>query len=209
VYYLDKIKRELFEIKKSLINCSLKDEDIDKFIEFLQVYSIPEPLLMVKHFKFIFKAMAVIFACMMVIVLVVYFSLPYLIEPVRAYSDDLAKKMEVTVAKIEELKDDTADKIDSHWYYRWPLGWVSGLLRKGDKKKKNDPNPSHDIKPARQVDPPQAEPQKQAKPAVSAQVPAAVRHIAEPVVQQSRWSKIVGWWNGVKVPDSQVPDSLP
>lgn len=141
VYYLDKIKRELIEIKKTLTGCSLKDDDIHKFIEFLQVYSIPEPLLMVKHFKFIFKAMAVIFACMIVIVLVVYFSLPYLIEPVRTISDDWAKKVEGAVAKTEGYKDGLLDYLASHWYTRWAVG-------ARDIKKKEDPKTAqHDVDP--------------------------------------------------------------
>ena len=193
VYYLDKIKRELFEVKKTLVDCFLKDEEIDEFIEFLQVYSVAEPLLKPSFFKNFFKIISVVFACMVVIVLVVYFSLPYLIKPVRAYSDDLAKKMETAVAKTDEYKDGFLDYLESHWYTSWMVG-------SRDKKKKED------AKPAPQVE---QRSQNQQKPADSAQAPAAGELSVDPAPQQSIWGRFLGWFKQENITDSQALDSLP
>lgn len=137
VYYLDKIKRELFEIKKALTDCTISDIKIDEFIEILQVYSVAEPLLKTSFLKKIFTNISIVFACTMVIILVVYFSLPHLIEPVRAYSNDLAKKMETVVAKTEGYKNGFLDYLEGHWYTRWAVG-----SRNSQKKESVLPNSS-------------------------------------------------------------------
>lgn len=193
VYYLDKIKRELFEVKKTLSGCSLKDEEIDEFIEFLQVYSVAEPLLKPSFLKTFFKIISVVFACMVVIVLVVYFSLPYLIKPVRAYSDDLAKKMETAVAKTDEYKDGVLDYLESHWYTSWMVG-------SRDKKKKEDAKP---------VPQPDLRPQDCPKPTDVAQKPAVVGQGVEVAPKQGVLSRFLGWFKRENMTDSQVLDSLP
>ena len=73
VYYLDKIKRELFEVKKTLANFSLKDEEIDEVIEFLQVYSVAEPLLKPSFLKNFFKIMVGIIVVCLIACIVIYF----------------------------------------------------------------------------------------------------------------------------------------
>ncbi|MFH1254361.1 MAG: hypothetical protein V1646_02940 [bacterium] len=73
VYYLDKIKRELFEVKKTLADCSLKDEEIDEFIEFLQVYSVAEPLLKPSFLKTFLKIMSVVLVVFIVVCVVIWF----------------------------------------------------------------------------------------------------------------------------------------
>lgn len=193
VYYLDKIKRELSAVKKTLVGCSLKNEEIDEFIEFLQVYSVAEPLLKPSFLKTFFKIMSIVFACMVVIVLVVYFSLPYLIKPVRAYSDDLAKKMESVVAKTDEYKDGFLNYLGSHWYTSWMVG-------DRDKKKKEVSKPVQNVKPHTQA---------QHKPVDDTQAPVAEKQDHASVNQRSIWSRIAGWWNQKDIPASELLDSLP
>lgn len=73
VYYLDKIKRELFEVKKTLVGCSLKNEEIDEFIEFLQMYSVAEPMLKPSFLKTFLKIMSVVIILCVIACVVVWF----------------------------------------------------------------------------------------------------------------------------------------
>ncbi len=66
-YFLDKIRRELLEIKKCYDNCNLRIADVNDFVELLQTYAAKEPILGPNYLKRIFIAVIIVAAIILVV----------------------------------------------------------------------------------------------------------------------------------------------
>ncbi len=203
VYYLDKIKRELFEIKKALSVCSLKDEDIDKFIEFLQVYSVAEPLFKPSFLKTFFKIMVVLFIIFVVICVVIYFVVKQSGKRVEAYAEDW----------LEKLIDRLNKKTDQSRAIRLLVSLAQYALDSLRSKEQAQPqnadlasNPSWWSRFTGWFRSSSAKPQEQPKPAggsvqgvdlapnpISKNVDSG--QVADPVSNPGIWSKISRWFS--------------
>ncbi len=134
VYYLDKIKRELFEVKKTLVGCSLKNEEIDEFIEFLQVYSVAEPLLKPSFLKTFFKIMSVVIVVCVIACVVIWFVAKRSGKHVIDWADGFLQQM-------LDIFEEKAKKADSSPVIKVTCGLIQYALERVRSKSQKHPEP--------------------------------------------------------------------
>lgn len=106
-YFLDKIRREIHEVKKNILECSLTDEEFDEFIEMLQTFAAKEPIIRPNYPKILLITLTVI----VVIVIVVYALIHFVISPIvrkisRNLLESLPNACENLINRLHELPAD-------------------------------------------------------------------------------------------------------